>query len=47
MNIEVELAKSPACTMNSESSTIDWRFVTFGYIYLTAQNILSMLSSVF
>jgi len=32
--------------MSSESSTIDWRFVTFGYVYLTVQNILSTLIGV-
>jgi O-antigen/teichoic acid export membrane protein len=32
--------------MSSESSTFDWRFVAFGYVYLTAQNILSTLIGV-
>jgi hypothetical protein len=29
--------------MSSKPSTFDWRFVAFGYVYPTAQNILSML----
>jgi len=32
--------------MSSESSTIDWRFVAFGYVYLTIQNVLSTLIGV-
>ena len=32
--------------MSSESSTFDWRFVAFGYFYLTVQNVLSTLIGV-
>ena len=32
--------------MSSESSIFDWRFVAFGYVYLTVQNILSTLIGV-
>jgi hypothetical protein len=32
--------------MSGESLTFDWRFVAFGYVYLTVQNILSTLIGV-